>query len=243
MSMFRIKIRLIVINGFQPGIKYFASGKWFFVQIAGMHGNELLAALIKDFVSPFLKKNGFTKKNLNYYKVNGDMSYLVNFQKDANNSHHNTRFYINCGIHSTVIDDLLGNPHPKVLDGVTCFFYDRINDITGSAYPYHELKEGVDMEDITISVMSDLEKTMRFFNGITNADTLLDILSTTRGLVRYTEVLTIILKTGQLEKMKGYAKKIYDVKPQLEDRWPRFEKKINDMISEAGLDKKLDDFV
>lgn len=69
---------------------------------------EKFIQLIADTVKPLLKTNGFSKKGMNFYKRKDDLIFMFNFQNSQGNTFDQTKFYINCGIHSTKIDKVIG---------------------------------------------------------------------------------------------------------------------------------------
>lgn len=54
--------------------------------------------IIKEIIAPILKKNGFKKKGLNFYRNSEQTQQIINFQKSRGNSFNNLKFYINCGV-------------------------------------------------------------------------------------------------------------------------------------------------
>ena len=208
-----------------------------------MHAKEIFNTLIKGTVAPFLKRNGFQKKSLNFYRKKDGLLFMINFQNDTSNSHWNNRFFVNIGIHSPSVAKTL-DPSAEIPAKIHLYlFSDRVNQITGSAYPFHELNEEANLEDTTIYLMSDLEKLMTFFNKITSDEALMDILIYTRGLYRYEEALLYIIRTGKMDKMKGYAQKIFAVKINVGDRWSFFENRINSILAQEGIEKSLVDYI
>jgi len=204
---------------------------------------DLFADLIKCTVAPYLKNDGFKKASLNFHKTHGDLYYVINFQCDTRNSYGQHRFYVNCGIHSYALDKILGQVRSKPPKYFECFFHARIEQITGSSNQWYDLNSGTDMEDVTICVMSDIQKLIKYLNTIDTTESLVEILLTGYGLMQYEETLRYLIKTGNMQRMADFAKKIYDVKPNVEGRWSFFENKVNTILSSEGFKYKLQDFV
>jgi hypothetical protein len=92
----------------------------------------LFDEIIKESIAPFLKKQGFRKQNLNFYKKESNVTFMFNFQKSTSNSVDFVRFYINCGIYSQDIIHTIGDPvlpNPKEYE---CLYNARIDRISGS---------------------------------------------------------------------------------------------------------------
>ncbi|WP_433583289.1 DUF4304 domain-containing protein [Paenibacillus amylolyticus] len=69
---------------------------------------ELFKKIINTDLKPLFAKHGYSKKNLNFYKSDGNLIYNFNIQKAKYNTSSQVRFYVNCGVHSTELAELQG---------------------------------------------------------------------------------------------------------------------------------------
>ena len=208
-----------------------------------MHSKELFNDVIKNTVSPFLKKAGFKKNGLNYHRRQGNLCYIINFQNDTYNTHWRTRFYVNCGIHSYEVDDILQRPQKKDLKSDDCYFNKRIESITESFQQFYDLTEDSNIEDVIIYLMNDLQKLVKYYNTIDTTETLMELLLVNKGLQEYEEVLLYLIKTNKMHRMGDYAKKMFSLKTMLENRWDFFEKRVNIILSDSNITKRLEDYL
>ena len=133
--------------------------------------------IIKEHIAPFLKKQGFKKQNLNFYKTEGDVIFMFNFQKNSYNSVDYVSFFINCGIYSTEIMQVIGapvSPNPKEYE---CVYNARIDHLSKSKNKEFELLSSDENTKITLAntVISELEKALSFYKTIENNDDLVDL--------------------------------------------------------------------
>ena len=203
---------------------------------------DLFEDLIKNIVAPYLKKEGLKKKALNFYKISGDIFYVINFQSDSRNSYFEHRFYVNCAVDSFELNRMLGNVNDDIPKYYDCFYDVRMNTITDTNIMYYELHADTNVEDFVISLMSEIKKVVRYFNTINSTESLVEILLNGFGLMRYEEVLLYLIKSGNMQRMNDYAKKLYAIKPTMGNRWPFFEKKVNDILATEGFAFKLEEF-
>jgi hypothetical protein len=43
---------------------------------------EVFNEMVKEYLAPYFKSKGFKKQNLNFYKEENGLSFLINFQKN-----------------------------------------------------------------------------------------------------------------------------------------------------------------
>lgn len=197
--------------------------------------------LINSTVAPYLKEAGYRKTALNFHRTAGDMYYVINFQNDRNSaSQHN--FFINVGIYSGAMQKAIGKPEISKPTYNDCFFDWRIEVITGSGNQKYTLTADTDMEEVTISVMSDIQHTVRFLNGINSADDLVDTLLARFTIVREQELLTYLIRTGQEHKFPLFARRILEFKPRLKERWTFLENRVNEVFADHGLANRIGDY-
>jgi hypothetical protein len=91
---------------------------------------EIFEEILKESVTPFLKKHGYKKQNFNFRKTKNGLTYLINFQSSGYNSVDYAAYYVNCGIfcnefESIVSEEFIANPKE-----VDCLFRQRMEQIT-----------------------------------------------------------------------------------------------------------------
>src|SRR3989344_537203 len=148
---------------------------------------EKFNQLITNTAKPFLKANDFGKKGMNFYRKKDDLIFLFNFQSSQGNTFEQTKFYINCGIHSTKIDKVIGKPEllePKEYD---CYFKNRISAIINSADDGYFIKEDTDLLNLSLTIIADLTTVIAMFDSIKSTNDLTDLMINKNGLNKYRE--------------------------------------------------------
>ncbi len=69
---------------------------------------EIFEEILKESVTPFLKKYGFKKQNYNFRKTENGLTYIINFQSSGYNSVDYATYYINCGIFCAEFESIVG---------------------------------------------------------------------------------------------------------------------------------------
>lgn len=197
--------------------------------------------LIKSTVAPYFKSAGYRKTALNFHRTAGDMYYVINFQNDRNSAWHH-QFFINVGIYSGVLQKAIGKPEVSNPTYNDCFFDWRIDEITGSGIKSYTLTADTEMEDVAISVMSDIQHTVRFLDGINSAEDMVDTLLARFTIVRHEELLIYLIHTSQEHKFPLFARRIMEFKPRLKERWAFFENLVNQVFVDHGLPNRITDY-
>ncbi len=135
--------------------------------------------MIKEHIAPFLKKQGFKKQNLNFYKTEGDVTFMFNFQKSTYNSVDYVCFYINCGIYSQEVIRTIGEPvlpNPKEYE---CLYNTRIDRLSGAGNKDFELVSSYENHKIEVAneVIRQLEKAIDFYKTIQSNDDLTGLIA------------------------------------------------------------------
>lgn len=198
--------------------------------------------IISESVKPFLKNNGFKKKGLNFYKSLEPLIFLINFQKSYGNSSEETRFYINCSIHSSEIDDIQGKPKLVEPKEYETFYRNRISEITDTQRLYYVLNKDTDLEKLNAEILSDLKIAITFFDPIRSTNDLINLMLEQKGLNKYEELVTYMLVKGRESDMVEYINNLYR-KHGSEDRWKLFENKINTILTRHSSLKTVVDLL
>lgn len=203
---------------------------------------ELFNRLITEKVKPYLKSEGFEKKALSFYKRSGDLIYLFNFQNSRGNSADQTTFYINCGIHSTTVDKVLGakeNPEPKEYQ---CYFQDRISALTNSSNDVFSIDKQTSVEKIATDVLKELTTSIQFYNAIKSTVELTDLMIERNGLNNYSELFEYLLKTKDGTRIISLAKKLFS-DFGTDDRWDIFEDALSSLLRKNNHEHTLTEII
>jgi hypothetical protein len=194
---------------------------------------EKFNQLIADTVKPFLKTNGFAKKGMNFYRKKDDLIFLFNFQNSQSNSFRETKFYINCAIHSTKIDKVIGKTERSEPKEYECYFRDRISSITQSINDGYFLKENTDLPNLSLTIITDLKTVILMFDNIQSTNDLIDLMINENGLNNYSELFEYLILTENKKGLKHFVKQLHGTFGT-EERWTIFEDNLNEILKKNG---------
>lgn len=206
-----------------------------------MDTKELFNDLISKTVKPLLKESGFTKKALTFYKKKEDLVFLFNFQKSAGNSSFQTKFYINCGIHSAMIDRKIEKPELIEPKEYECHFRERISSITNNPEYGYIITGGIDLHELSRQVVTDLKKAIVFFDKVNTTSDLADLMAK-QGLSNYEQLFEYLLLDGDDVRLKDYVVRLYQGFGQ-EQRWKIFENKMDGILKKRHVSKEVKDIL
>ncbi len=191
--------------------------------------------MIKEHIAPFLKKQGFKKQNLNFYKKEGDVIFMFNFQKNTYNSVDYVSFFINCGIYSQEVSRTIGKPvlpNPKEYE---CLYNARIDQISGSNNKDFELLSSDENHKIEVAnvVISELEKALLFYKTIRSNDDLLDY-CIKEGTYFWQELFHYLAIKKDITRLAQYVK-FYGNVFKGDERRQWFEDEINKILAKNGI--------
>ena len=198
--------------------------------------------IISESVKPFLKANGFKKKGLNFYRVTDSIIFLLNFQKSFSNTSDETRFYINCNIHSNEIDEVLGRAkivEPKEYD---TFYRNRISEIIQSERAYYTINAETDVQQLTTDILTDLGVAIHLFDSVQSTDDLVNLMIRDNGLSRYEELLTYFLLKNKEKEASEYINKLYH-NWGTDKRWEIFGRKIKNILVKYSNNQTMSDLI
>jgi Domain of unknown function (DUF4304) len=200
---------------------------------------EVFNEIVKEYLAPYFKSKGFKKQNLNFYKAENEVIFLINFQKSMSNSVDYVRFYINCGIYSAEVIRTNGDrvlPNPKEYE---CLFNARFERITGSEKQEFELTlSGENVKKaLANDVIIELEKVLDFYKIIKNNDDLVDV-CIERGTYFWRELFTYLSIKKDLKRLGKYVQNYSDIfKGDSRRQW--FETEINVILKDYGIEPML----
>jgi Domain of unknown function (DUF4304) len=196
---------------------------------------EIFEEILKESVTPFLKKEGYKKQNFNYRKSSNGLTYLINFQSGGNNNIDYAMYYINCGIYCNELEMLVGEKiitSPKEYD---CLLNQRIESITQWNKTYLEIIESSDAgkKIIATELVRELEKLIAFFKTITSIEELANI-CLEKGTFFNEKLLTYFCIKKDIKKISilfdRYAENFKD-----DDRYIFFESQLNDTLKKYNI--------
>jgi hypothetical protein len=196
---------------------------------------EVFNEMVKEYLAPYFKSKGFKKQNLNFYKNENRLTYLINFQKSTSNSIDYVRFYINCSIYSAEIINTIGEdvlPNPKHYD---CLFNERFERITSFPKQEFELLESSEAgkKQLAETVITELDKVLTFFEPIKSVDDLVT-LCINRGSYFYEEIFKYLCVKNDLVQLDAYFQEFGNTFKD-DDRYLFFQSRLNDILRENGV--------
>ena len=203
---------------------------------------EKFNQLIADTVKPILKVNGFNKKGMNFYKEKDDLIFIFNFQNSQGNSFDQTKFFINCGIHSTNIDRVIGKRdllEPKEYD---CYFRKRISSIIESTEDGYFITEETDLQMLNSIIERDLKTVIKMFNSINSTNDLADLMIEKNGLNNYKELFEFLLLTGNNVQLTRFVKQLHHTFGS-EKRWTIFQGNLTELLKENNRKETFEDIL
>lgn len=177
--------------------------------------------LINDVVKPLMKEAGFNKKALNFYKFDDGLIFLVNFQKSHGNSYAELGFYINCAIHSQVIDEELGEKVKEFPKEYECHFVKRIKTISKTAPDKFIIDSTTDIELLQKQLKASLEDVVHYFSNITDTEAFVQLMSK-NGTRQEDEVFRFCIRKGYSDAAKRLAELYHTIIDA--ERWEDFFK-------------------
>ncbi len=199
---------------------------------------EKFNQLITDTVKPFLKVNGFGKKGMNFYKKKDDLIFLFNFQSSQGNTFEQTKFYINCGIHSTKIDEVIGKTKLLEPKEYECYFRNRISSFTKSTEDGYLIKEDTNLLNLSLTIIDDLKTIVSMFDNIQSTNDLTDLMINKNGLNNYKELFEYFILTENKKDLGRFAKQLHSTFGA-EKRWTIFESNLTEILKDNGRTETL----
>jgi Domain of unknown function (DUF4304) len=197
---------------------------------------EVFNQMVKEYLAPYFKSKGFKKQNLNFYKEENGLTFLINFQKNSYNSVDYVRFYVNCGIYSEELMQKIGAdvlPKPKEYE---CTFRQRFEQITGNKKQEFELLSSDEktIRDLANEVIVELEKVLVFYQEIKTLDDFMDICIERNYLNEHIIIFKYLALNHDSKRINKYAQSISEILKD-DNRLPFFQEGINDILRENGV--------
>ena len=180
---------------------------------------DIFKQIINETVKPLLKDGGFNKKTLNFYKNDNGLIFLINIQKSHGNSSTELGFYINCAIHSHVIDEELGEKINEFPKEYQCQFNERIEEISKKAPEEFIINSSTNVESLQKLLKESLEDTLKYFSKITDTKSFVQFMSK-NGTRQEDEVFRYCVRKGFNDDARALAE--YFHKSIDAERWEDF---------------------
>jgi len=200
-----------------------------------MKMQQLFNELIKQDVKPLLSKHGFAKKSLSFSKPEGDLIYIINFQKSAGNSSDNVMFYVNCGIYAGELARIQSKEILTAPQEVDCHFRARIEEIATSAPDRFAVTPDTNMENLRTTLLSGLEEVIHFYGTMNSARSIVDYYTAGPYLHLGEESFKLLLQSNDAAAAKRYLKALQE-KHGAENRWTIFENKYRAIFQQYGVE-------
>jgi Domain of unknown function (DUF4304) len=196
---------------------------------------EVFNEMVKEYLAPYFKSKGFKKQNLNFYKVENGLTFLINFQKNSYNSVDYVSFFINCGIYCAEFEQIVGAEiiaKPKEYD---CLFNERFERITGFSKQEFELLESSDTgkKQLAETIITELDKVLFFFEPLKSVEDLV-ALCIKRNTYFYEKVVKYLCLKNDLIQLDVMFQKFGDICKD-DDRYLFFQARLNDILRENGV--------
>lgn len=195
---------------------------------------QLFNDMIKQDVKPFLTKQGFAKKGLNFTKKVENLTYILHFQKSSGNSADNVMFYVNCGIYAADLAQIQSREILTAPQEVDCHFRARIEDIAQNVPERFAITPDTNLDELRTTLLHGLEEVLHFYETMTGARSIVDYYVSGPYLHLGEESFHLLLQSDDVEAAKRYLKALQE-KHGTEKRWTIFENKYEAIFHKYGV--------
>jgi Domain of unknown function (DUF4304) len=198
---------------------------------------EIFGEILKESITPFLKKYGYKRQAMNFSKTENGLTYIINFQSSGYNSVDYAAYFINCGIYCDEFENIVGEAfiaNPKEVD---CLFRERIERITESGKQQIEIIESSEAGKILITnqLLSELEKVISLFEKIKTVDDLVT-LCIERHTFYYEKIFKYLCLKKDLIQLDIFFQKFGEIFKD-DERYLFFESRLNNILVENVIEK------
>lgn len=193
---------------------------------------EKFNLLISETIKPLLKTHGFRKKVVTFYKKIDELIFVINFQNSQGNTSEKTRFYINCGIYSSLIDKTINKiqlQEPKVYE---CHYNKRISQITKVMIDGYEIDKNSNSEELIKKVKEDLSIVLTHFDTIFTTSDLTDLMINENEFGN--DIFDYFISTYDIDNIAKYVKKMAKISSN-ERRWNLIKNGLNEQFKESNF--------
>ena len=196
-----------------------------------MDVKEEFKKFINTYIKSLMKENGYKKKALNFYKQTEDLYYIINLQKSHGNSYAELNFYVNCGVYSSKITEVIGDEALAFPKEGNCQWRNRIRSITPIGQARYSINRNPDCDIETMGVVlkTALEEALVVMESIQTTDQLVEILCTQGSRIR--DLFRYCIRTEQRANATKLIQSNYK-RFGKEDRWERIRNLFLDVLKE-----------
>lgn len=196
---------------------------------------QIFNDLMKLDVKPFLSKQGFAKKSLNFYKSSESLVYMFNFQKSSGNSADHVMFYVNCGIYSAELAPIQSKEFVAIPHEAECHFRARLGEITESVPDRFSITPDTNLDELRKTLLDGLEEAIHFYDTMTSARSIVDYYTSGPYLHLGEESFHLLLQSNDIAAANHYLKALQE-KHGTENRWTIFENKYKVIFDKYGVE-------
>lgn len=198
--------------------------------------------LLSGSVKPLLKLKGFSKKGLSFYRRLADLIFIINFQNSQGNTSAQTKFYVNCGIYSMRIDEVIGKAPCREPKEYECHFRKRISALVNAAEDVYLVDAHTDLQVMGSGLLADLERVVGVFDDIHSTADLVELMIEENGLNNYLELFEFLLLTGNLNGLRLHVQTLQQTFGK-ERRWSIFEEQMLNVLKVHNTGESLNDIL
>lgn len=200
---------------------------------------DLFKEVVNHAIKPVMKSAGFKKKALNFYRNHNGLIYLINIQKSYGNSHAELCFYVNCCIHSNVIEEEVNGSTVEFPKEYQCHYRDRIEEIVENVPEEFVLNSSVNIQALKGQVEKAFREVTELFEKISdNAAFVVHV--SKHGTLKEDEIFRYCLRNNlaeEAESLVGLFKQNID-----QERWEDvFRGNFREIVQEEGSKLEIED--
>ena len=203
---------------------------------------ETFQLLVKQYIAPLLKKEGFIKKNLNFYCKSQTLTYVINLQNSNGNTYDKTMFYVNCGIYSSHIASVLSMEILEFPKEYQCHYSERLENIAKGLQPKFEIIQKELEPTFIETLMNGLSVALKTMKEIQNEITLCEFMFHQGGINMWEVYLEYLFASNQMPLAKKMIQRIHK-QFNMEDRWYIFEKIMRNIMIKQNINLTLEQII
>lgn len=195
--------------------------------------SNAIRLFVRDYIAPFLKEAGFSKKGMNFHRQRDDIIDVFNIQGNSHNGWGNSVFYLNYGMDSVEFRIQTDQPVDLKRDYTLCLYSHRLFEGPDDRQNLRLMENSVsvDFAQFSKELLVEIQQLLDHFNQITSTQQLVNLAISTQGLQHYEEICRYLTKNHDVTQLRKYISRLHS-KLHTDDRWPFFSEKITTIIGE-----------
>ncbi len=179
---------------------------------------KILKQLINNYISPFLRAQGFKRRGNSWYRKNDDFTVSFTMPVDLEYTNEGAIFYLRCGVYSDELATMLGEEIKAFPKGYDYIFHYAIQDIfPPNEDVFHAHRNGENEETIH-ELKKNITKSLDFIANLKSVDALMDYCAEHNYLVHHDEIMRYFIIKKDEEKLQKYMLKIKEKLQRISDR-------------------------